>query len=90
MLAGLRTFIPSSKRCPLAEPASMGEHARPILGSVFVEKDGSLGIAEQSRQRRLAIEERKTTQVLPIMLDQVEGVEDRGLCCLTTGQLLEP
>jgi hypothetical protein len=41
-------------------------------------------------QSRLAIEERKTTQVLAIMLDQVEGVEDRGACCLTTGQLREP
>jgi hypothetical protein len=37
--------------------------------------DASLGLAQQSRQRSLPIQERETAQVLAIMLDQVEGVE---------------
>jgi hypothetical protein len=38
----------------------------------------------------LPVQEREITQVLAIMLDQVEGVEDRISSGLTTGQLLEP
>jgi hypothetical protein len=35
----------------------MGEHDRPLLGDVFVEWDASVGIAQKSRQRVLAVEE---------------------------------
>jgi hypothetical protein len=35
----------------------MGEYDRPIVGSVFVKQDASLGIAQQPRQRGLAIDE---------------------------------
>jgi hypothetical protein len=56
--------------------------ARPILGDVLVQQDAGLAVslitaAQQSRQRSLAVEERKITQILAIMLDQVEA-EDRG------------
>jgi hypothetical protein len=35
----------------------MREYDRPIVGSVFVKQDASLGIAQQPRQRGLAIDE---------------------------------
>jgi hypothetical protein len=41
-------------------------------------------------QCRLSVQEWEITQILAILLDQVEGVEDRGSGGLTTGQLLEP
>ena len=56
----------------------MGEHRQPIFGDVFVKPDASLSIAQQTRQRSLAVEKRATTQILAIMLNQVEGIEDRG------------
>ena len=49
-----------------------------ILRNVFVEQDACLGIAQQSRQRGLAIEEREIAEILAVVLDQVEGIEDRG------------
>jgi hypothetical protein len=67
----------------------MGEDGRPILGDVFVQQDARFGLAQQPRQRRLPVQEREIAQILAIMLDQVKGVEDRGLSGLTTGQLLE-
>ena len=49
-----------------------------VLNGVFVEQDAGLGVAQQPRQRSLAVEERKIAKVLAAMLDQVEGIEDRG------------
>jgi hypothetical protein len=40
-----------------AKAARMGEHGRPILGNVFVKPDASLSIAQEPRQRSLAVEE---------------------------------
>ena len=68
----------------------MLEHRRTIPADVFVEQDGSLSIAQQSRQGCFAVEERAITQVLTIVLDQVEGVEDRGTRGGAAAQLLEP
>jgi hypothetical protein len=48
------------------------------------------GLAQQSRQCRLSVQECESAQILAIMLDQVESVEDRGSCGFTTGRLLEP
>ncbi len=48
-----------------------------------------LGIAQQSRQRVLAVEERAIAQVLTVVLDQVECIEDRGMRGLPSAQLLE-
>jgi hypothetical protein len=73
-----------------AKLARMGKHGQSILGDVFVQRDASFGVAQQARQGRLAVEEWKIAQILAIMLDQGEGIEDRGSGCLTTGQLLEP
>jgi hypothetical protein len=56
-----------------AKSARIGEHGRPIFGDVLVEQDAGLGIAQQPRQRSLAVEEREIAQILAIMLDQVEG-----------------
>jgi hypothetical protein len=53
----------------------MGEHRRPILGDVVVAQDASIGLAQQPRQRGLALKERATAQIVAIMLDQVEGIE---------------
>jgi hypothetical protein len=39
---------------------------------VFIEQDARLGMAQQPRQRVLAIEE---STIAHIMLDQVEGIE---------------
>jgi hypothetical protein len=58
--------------------ARMGEHGRPILGDVFVQQDACLGLAQQSRKRRLAVEEWEIAQIPAIMFDQIEGIEDRG------------
>jgi hypothetical protein len=54
-------------------PASVLEHGRAIPGDVFVQQDARLDIAQQSRQRRLAVEEWAIAQILTIVLDQVEG-----------------
>jgi putative intracellular protease/amidase len=59
------------------DSAGMFEHRRAIPGDVFVEHDARLGIAQQSRQRGLAVEKRAIAQILAIALDQVEGIEDR-------------
>jgi hypothetical protein len=49
--------------------------------------------ASVSRRSRasagLPVQERKLTQILAIVLDKVEGIEDRGSSSLATGQLLE-
>jgi hypothetical protein len=73
-----------------AKLARVSQHGRPILDDVFVQQDAWLGLAQQSRQRRLAVQEWEIAQIPAIMLDQVEGVEDRGSSGLTAGQLLEP
>jgi hypothetical protein len=39
------------------EPARIGEHGRTIFGYVFVEKDAGFEIAQQLRQRSLAVKE---------------------------------
>jgi hypothetical protein len=93
MLAGLRTLI-QTRQGPdryvlstffdmMPSAPSRQACARPILGDVLVQQDAGLAVslitaAQQSRQRSLAVEERKITQILAIMLDQVEGAEDRG------------
>src|SRR5215467_12230593 len=60
------------------KPASVLEHCGVILGDVFVEQDARPGIAQQPRELGLAVEEGAITQILAVVLDQVEGVEDRG------------
>jgi hypothetical protein len=55
----------------------MGEHDGAIFGDVFVQQDAGLGAAQQSRERGLAVEERAIAYILAILLDQVEGIEDR-------------
>jgi hypothetical protein len=88
MLAGLRTLI-QTRQGPdryvlstffdmMPSAPSRQACARPILGDVLVQQDAGLAAAQPSRQRSLAVEERKITQILAIMLDQVEGAEDRG------------
>ena len=68
----------------------MRKNGRAVLGYVFVEQDARFGLAHQPRPRSLPVQEREITRILAIMLDQVEGVEDRGSSGLTTRQLLEP
>jgi hypothetical protein len=62
-----------------AKLARIGEHGHPILGNVFAKQDASLGIAQQARQSSLPVQEGEIAQILVIMLDKVEGVDDRGL-----------
>jgi hypothetical protein len=61
-----------------------------ILCEVLVEQDAGLGIAQQPRQRSLPVEERETAKILAIMFDQVECIDDRGVRCLSSAQLVEP
>ncbi len=56
---------------------------------MFVEQDARLGIAQQRGQRGLAVEKRAAPQILAIVLDQVEGIEDRGPRSLLSAQLIE-
>jgi hypothetical protein len=51
---------------------------------MFVNQDTNLSIAQQPCQRGLAIEKRAIAHILAVMLDQVEGIEDRGVGGLTT------
>jgi hypothetical protein len=60
-----------------AKLARMGEDSRTILGDVFVEQDARLDATQEARQRCLAVKEGALAQILAIMLDQVEGIEDR-------------
>jgi hypothetical protein len=55
----------------------MGEDGRAI-DDVFVQKDSQFGIAQSPRECRLSIEKRAITGFLTVVLDQVEGIEDRG------------
>jgi hypothetical protein len=64
----------------------MGEDVGPFLAKCSF----SRCIAQQPRQRSLPVEKRKLAQILAVVLDQVEGVENRGSCCLSPAQLLEP
>src|SRR5258708_23752483 len=68
----------------------MLEQGGAIPEDVFIEQDASLTIAQQSSQRGLAVEKRTIPQILAIVLDEVEGVEDRGMRGRTAAQLLEP
>jgi hypothetical protein len=70
-------------------PTSMRENGRPIFDNVFIKQDASLSIAQQPRQRSLPAQEWKITQILAVMLDNVEGVEDRSSSGLPMEQLLE-
>jgi hypothetical protein len=49
-----------------------------------------VAIAQQPRQRGLAIDERAIAHILAVMLDEVEGIEDCGIGDLPTIQPLEP
>jgi hypothetical protein len=53
----------------------VGEDDKTVFGYVFVQQDATLGIAQQARQCRFAVQERQIAQILAIMLDKVEGVE---------------
>jgi hypothetical protein len=72
------------------ELASVRKNDRAIFGDVFVDQDARLGMAEQSRERGFAVEKWEITHILAVMLEQVEGIEDRSVGGLTTVQLLEP
>jgi hypothetical protein len=67
----------------------MGEHSPP-LGDVFLQQDAGLGIAQQARQGGLAVEEWAIAHILAIMLDQVEGIEDRGSSGLSRPARAQP
>jgi hypothetical protein len=79
-----------AKRTLGAKPARMGEHGRFIFGNMSVKQDANLSVAQEPRQRSLPVQEREIAQILAIMLDQVEGLEDRCSSRLSAAQLLEP
>ena len=56
-----------------AKPASVCEDDGTVLNGMFVEQDASPGIAQQPRQRGLALEEWAIAHILAVMLDVVEG-----------------
>jgi hypothetical protein len=56
---------------------------------VLVDQDSHFGVAQEPRQRSLAVEERKTAKILAIVLDQVEGIEDGRARGLPAAQLIE-
>jgi hypothetical protein len=58
------------------------------LGSLNVMP--GLGSAQEAHQRGLPVQEWEIAQIFASMLDQVEGVVDRGSSGLPMGQLLEP
>jgi hypothetical protein len=70
-------------------PASVRGHGRAISGDMFIEQDMSVGTAQQSRQRGLAIEERMIAQILAIVLDQIEGIQHRNMRGLSAARLVE-
>ena len=58
---------------PRPQAGTHGGHSEPIFDNVLDEQDACLGVAEQSRQGRLAVKERTPTQVLAIELNWVES-----------------
>jgi len=46
---------------------------------VFVENDARLGVAQQPRQRGLAVKEWEIAKILAIVLDQIEGIDARAM-----------
>jgi len=67
----------------------MLEHRSAVLGNVFVEQDARLDMAQQPRQRGFAVEEWTIAQILAVMLDQIEGIEDRGTRGVPLAEILE-
>jgi hypothetical protein len=49
------------------KPTSMLEDGRAISGDVFIEQDANLGIAQQPRQRGLAVKKRTVPQIISVM-----------------------
>jgi hypothetical protein len=78
------------------KPASVLEDGRAVASDVFVEQDARLGIAQQQRQRGLAVEKRPLAKILTIVLDQVKGLQDRSTrsprrrSSLESGQAVRP
>jgi hypothetical protein len=62
-------------------PSAPSRHAwaKPIFGNVFGKQDACLDVAQQSRQSSLPVQEREIAKILAVMLDQVEGLENRGM-----------
>src|SRR5262249_27440319 len=52
-------------------------------------ENASLGVAQKARQRILAVEEWEIAHILAVMLDEVEGIEDRGIGSLPSAQPVE-
>jgi hypothetical protein len=79
--SGIRTAICSRGRAaarswpgaPNAMPSAPRRARRrsAIFGNVFVEQDVRLGITQQPRQRRLAVEQRAIALILAIVFDRV-------------------
>jgi hypothetical protein len=73
----IRSVYPLGDDALGTKPAGMSENDRALLANVFVEQEACLGIAQQAYPRDLAVEKWTIAEILPIMLDQVESVEDR-------------
>ena len=56
------------------KPASVCRDGRAVLSDVFVQQDAWLAVAQQSRERGLALKKWVIAQILALMLDRVEGV----------------
>jgi hypothetical protein len=72
-----------------AEPASVRKDGGAILFNVSVEQNARLGIAQQPRERSLAVEERAIAQILAVVLDQIEGVENGSARGHRSAQVIE-
>jgi hypothetical protein len=59
------------------------------VGPSSATRDARLGIAQQSRQRDLAVEERAIAQILTVVLEEIEGVQDRGGSSRPAAQVVE-
>jgi hypothetical protein len=62
-----------------AKLTSVRKDGKPILGEVFVQQDAGLDATQEARQRCLSVKEGALAQILAVVLDQVEGIEYRGM-----------
>ena len=68
----------------------MLEHGRAVTRQMFNELDRApLGLADQLGEPSLALDQRQVAQVVAVMLDQVEGVQNRLMSSAFTPQRAE-
>src|SRR6516162_5730758 len=72
-----------------AKLAGMGEDGRAVAFHVFVEPDAGAGLGHDRRERGLADLKRIAPQVIAVLLDEIEGVQERAIIMAAVANEIE-